>query len=58
MGGLVLIQITPQMRILVAIESIDGRKCAPSIDMRSCAQPSHTNGRLRILGQRITSVTF
>jgi hypothetical protein len=34
-GGRVLIQITPQMRILVAIESIDGRKYAPSIDMRS-----------------------
>jgi len=34
-GGRVLIQITPHMRILVAIESIDGRKYAPSIDMRS-----------------------
>jgi hypothetical protein len=36
MGGDFLIQITPQMRILVAIESIDGRKYALSIDMRSC----------------------
>ena len=26
MGGCVLIQISPQVRILVAIESIDGRK--------------------------------
>ncbi len=39
MGGHVLIQITPQMRILVAIESIDGRNYAPSIDMRSCGNP-------------------
>ena len=34
-GGRVLIQITPQMRILVAIESIDGRNYALSIDVRS-----------------------
>lgn len=26
MGGFVLIQITPQLRILVAVEAIDGRK--------------------------------
>ena len=32
-----MIQITPQMRILVAIEAVDGRKYAPSIDMRSRA---------------------
>jgi hypothetical protein len=31
----VLIQITPQLRILVAIDAIDGRKYAPSIGMRS-----------------------
>ena len=30
-----MIQITPQMRILVAVEPVDGRKYAPSIDMRS-----------------------
>jgi hypothetical protein len=30
-----MIQITPQMRVLVAIEPVDGRKYAPSIDMRS-----------------------
>jgi len=30
-GGRVLIQITPQMRILVAIESIDGRKGIDSL---------------------------
>jgi transposase len=31
MGGCVLIQITPQMRILVAIESIDARKGIDSL---------------------------
>jgi transposase len=31
MGGRLLIQITPQMRILVAIESIDGRKGIDSL---------------------------
>jgi hypothetical protein len=30
-----MIQITAQMRVLVAIEPVDGRKYAPSIDMRS-----------------------
>jgi len=30
-----MIQITAQMRVLVAIEAVDGRKYAPSIDMRS-----------------------
>ncbi|MEA2874560.1 MAG: hypothetical protein QOH67_4753, partial [Hyphomicrobiales bacterium] len=30
-----LIQITPQLRILVAVEAIDGRKYAPSTNMRS-----------------------
>jgi hypothetical protein len=33
-----MIQITPQMRVLVAIEPVDGRKYAPSIDMRSSVQ--------------------
>ena len=31
-----MIQITPQMRILVAVEAVDGRKYAPSMDMQSC----------------------
>ncbi len=31
MGGCVLIQITPQLRILVAIEAIDGRKGIDSL---------------------------
>jgi len=30
-----VIQIAPQMRILVAIESVDGRKYAPPINMQS-----------------------
>jgi hypothetical protein len=30
-----LIQITPQLRILVAIDAVDGRKYAPSIVIRS-----------------------
>jgi hypothetical protein len=34
-GVCVLIQITPQLRILVAIDAIDGRKYAPSTIMRS-----------------------
>ena len=38
-----MIQITPQMRILVAIEAVDGRKYAPSIDMRSGAVPTPQN---------------
>ena len=33
-----MIQIAAQMRILVAIEAIDGRKYAPSIDMRSLSK--------------------
>lgn len=32
-SGHPLIQITPQMRILVAIEAVDGRRYAPSIVM-------------------------
>jgi hypothetical protein len=31
-----MLQITPQMRILVALEAVDGRNYAPSINMRSC----------------------
>jgi hypothetical protein len=30
-----MIQITPQMHVLVAVEPVDLRKYAPSIDMRS-----------------------
>jgi hypothetical protein len=38
-----VIQITPQMRILVAIEPVDGRKYAPSIVMRSCGVATPQN---------------
>jgi len=30
-----MLQITPQMRILVAVEAVDFRKYAPSMNMRS-----------------------
>jgi hypothetical protein len=30
-----MIQLAPQMRILVAVEAVDFRKYAPSMDMRS-----------------------
>jgi hypothetical protein len=42
-----VIQITAQMRVLVAIEPVDGRKYAPSIDMRSSALPTRRIGQLR-----------
>jgi hypothetical protein len=51
-GG--MIQITPQMRILVAVDPVDDRKHAPSIDMRSCAVPTHKIGHARGLGRCIT----
>jgi len=52
-----VIQIVPQMRILVAVEAVDFRKYAPSIDMRSCAVPTHKTGHSRGLGRRITGAT-
>ena len=43
-----MIQIAPQMRILVAIEAVDGRKYAPSIDMQSLPKPGlQVRGQLR-----------
>jgi phenylpyruvate tautomerase PptA (4-oxalocrotonate tautomerase family) len=33
-----MLAMTPQMRILVAVEAVDFRKYAPSIDMRSFLQ--------------------
>jgi len=42
-----VIQITPQMRILVAVEAVDGRKYAPSIVMWS-----HGENGSRSLGGR------
>ena len=50
-----MIQITAQMRVLVAIEPVDGRNYAPSIDMRSCPASAHKTGRLRHLERRINT---
>ena len=52
-----MIQVAPQMRILVAVEAVDFRKYAPSIDMWSCAVSTRKTGRLRGLGRRITGAT-
>ena len=49
-----MIQITAQMRVLVAIEPVDGRKYAPSIDMRSRAVRTPRISLLRDPGRRIT----
>jgi hypothetical protein len=49
-----MIQITPQMRILVALEAVDGRNYAPSINMRSRWNLSRQSGSLRGPGRRIT----
>jgi hypothetical protein len=38
-GGSLLIQVAPQVRILVAVEAVDGRKYALSINMRSSPKP-------------------
>jgi hypothetical protein len=53
-----MIQITAQMRVLVAIEPVDGRKYAPSIDMRSRSGPTRRTGHLRDHGRRITGATI
>jgi hypothetical protein len=44
-----MLQITPQMRILVAVEAVDFRKYAPSIDMRSPANPGRAISRFSSL---------
>jgi hypothetical protein len=51
-----LIQIAPQFRILVAIDAIDGRKYAASIDMRRMV-PTRIAGPSRGSGRRITGAT-
>jgi hypothetical protein len=45
-----MLQITPQMRILVAVEAVDFRKYTPSINMRSWPVPTRTKGHLRSPG--------
>src|SRR5712664_4112623 len=52
-----MIQIAAQIRILVAVEAIDGRKYAPSIDMRSRTVRTRRIDHLRDLGRRITFAT-
>jgi hypothetical protein len=52
-----MIQITATTRILVAIEPVDLRNYALSIDVRSSAEQSHADSYLGVLGRRITSVT-
>jgi hypothetical protein len=43
-----MIQITPQMHVLAAVEPVDLRKYAPSIDMRSLPKPGfQVRGLLR-----------
>ena len=49
-----MIQITPQMRILVAIQAVDFRKYAPSTNMQSCSSLGPKSGPLRGPGRRIT----
>jgi hypothetical protein len=42
-----VIQIVPQMKILVALEAVDGRKYAPSMDMRSLQKTKTLRFQLR-----------
>ncbi len=64
MGGNFLIQVAPQVRILVAVEAVDGRKYAPSIDMRSFSKPglrdssSATAGTIVLAGRTPHNVAF
>jgi hypothetical protein len=49
-----MLQITPQMRILVALEAVDGRNYAPPNNMRSRTVPTCRNRLSASIGQRIT----
>jgi hypothetical protein len=53
-----MLQITPQMRILVAVEAVDGRKYAPSMNMRSCWSLGRQSGSMGGSGRRITVLVF
>ena len=48
-----MIQITPQMRVLVAIEAVDGRKYVPSIVMWSHRAGPAISGCVRGPGRHI-----
>ncbi len=52
-----MIQVTATMRILVAIEPVDLRKYAPSIDMRSCAHPGLAISRLSFTVDGLTGTS-
>jgi hypothetical protein len=45
-----MIQITAQMRVLVAIEPVDGRKYGPSTNMRSFLQIRRPRFKLCFVG--------
>ena len=45
-----MIQITAQMRVLVAIEPVDGRKYAPSIDMRRLVKTGRAEVHAGLIG--------
>jgi hypothetical protein len=49
-----MIQITAQMRVLVAIEPVDGRKYAPSIFMWRRQPGAAESGHFGGTGRRIT----
>ena len=53
-GSGAMIHITAQMRVLVAIEAVDGRNYAPSTVLRSRAAESAKPAILRGFGRRIT----
>jgi hypothetical protein len=49
-----MLQITPQMRILVAVEAVDFRKYAPSMVMWSGIDRTAESARFGGSGRRIT----
>ena len=49
-----MLQITPQMRIRVALEAVDGRNYAPPNNMRRRTVPTCRNRLSASIGQRIT----
>ena len=53
-----MIQLTAQMRVLVAIEPVDGRKYVPSTNMRSRAVLPVQMAACEASGRRITGLRF
>src|SRR3954463_9980947 len=54
---LTMLQLVPQLRILLAVHPTDFRNYALSIDMRSVAETIRNIRRSRLSGQRITCAT-